>query len=95
VGLQVVLLGFHYWVFLRSLLGDFLSGYVKAFGIPLLLAAGMGACVLGARAVLPEAATFFSLGAEVITGALAYCGLIWLFMRKEATETLRLAVGRK
>lgn len=95
VGLQAFLLGFHYWVFLRGLLGGFLSAYVKAIALPALLAFGMGACVLGVRVVLPETVTLFNLWAEVVTGAVAYLGLIWLFMRHDVTETLRLAAGKR
>lgn len=95
VGLQAFLWGFHYRVFLRSLLGSFFLGYVEAFGLPALLAAGMGACVLGVRALLPDEVSVLNLGAEVATGTVAYLGLIWLFMRRDVSETVRLAMGRK
>ena len=95
VGLQALLWGFHYRFFLRSLLGSFLSAYVKAIGLPALLAFGMGACVLGVRTLLPAGKTFFNLGAEVATGTVAYLVLIWLFMRRDVRETLHMALGRR
>jgi O-antigen/teichoic acid export membrane protein len=95
VGLQAVLWVFNYRFILRRLLGSFLFDYLKAFGPPALSALGMGVCVLGVRTLLPDGVSLLNLGVQVATGVVAYSVLIWIFMRTDVNETLRLALGRR
>jgi len=94
VALQVVLWGFSYFYFLRRLLGPFLLRYVWAFGLPVLVSAGMAVVVLGVAWAATGMDAMVRLVGEIAAGAIAYLLLASVFMRNDATEAIRLALGR-
>lgn len=94
VVMQVLLSFVHYLVLIRNLIGPCFGSYVRAAGVPMLLAGGMGLAVLGVGEVaagLPDAAR---LGAQISAGVVSYVALLWLFQRKELYNVAKLAVAR-
>ena len=94
VGLQSVLLFAHYAVYIRNLLGRCLFDYLRAFGVPMVMAVLMGVGVWAIGTVLPVDGLVLKLAVQVASGVILYLLLAWLFVRADATEAVNLALNR-
>lgn len=87
--LQSLLFIAHYRVFIHNLLGPCFIQYIKAIGIPIVLAGVMNLLIIGIDPLFqnfPELAHFM---AQVVVGFFSYVLLLWLFQR-EYIKTLRI-----
>lgn len=83
-----------YCVFVRNLIGPCFVPYVRAAGVPVLLAGAMGAVVLATGAMLGDLPAALLLGAQVLIGVVSYTGLMWLFRRKDLRNIARMTLAR-
>jgi O-antigen/teichoic acid export membrane protein len=94
VVVQVLLFLVSYRVSARNLSESWLVPYVKAAGVPVLLAGVMGVVVLGVGMLLvglPEAAR---LTFQVLAGVLSYAALAWVFQGEYLRSVLKLVRAR-
>jgi len=94
LGTQIAFFVAFYLLITRRLLGPCLGGYLRAVGIPVLMAAGMAASVLVVNQLLSAQPQLTLLVAEVATGVLTYVALYLLFDRASLREHFKLFLAR-
>lgn len=95
VSVQTLLSAAYYRTFSRKLIGLRFTLYVRAAGIPVLLASVMGLTVLGTGSALESSTDAVRLGVQVLVGALSYSALVWLFQREELRGLIQLLSPRR
>jgi PST family polysaccharide transporter/teichuronic acid exporter/lipopolysaccharide exporter len=91
VAVRPLLVLLYYRMLSRKLTGLRPALYVRAVGVPLLLAGAMGVIVLGTGAALGGLTDATRLGVQVSVGALSYLSLVWLFMREDLRTIVKMA----
>jgi O-antigen/teichoic acid export membrane protein len=88
VALQALLFIANYLIFIRNLIGSCFLKYLKALGIPTLLASLMIIVIIAINPLLQALPNLLHLSIQVLVGILAYGMLVWLFQR-QAFNNLR------
>jgi PST family polysaccharide transporter/teichuronic acid exporter/lipopolysaccharide exporter len=88
--LQFFLLFSNYWFFIRNILGSCFIPYIKAVGIPILLASAMSLVILAIEPLVHTLPAVVHLGFQILVGVVSYSLLVWVFQREFIQNIINL-----